>query len=63
VPRSKKVNKFDIKQCKQVSVYNVKQAVEYSNYLNLPKYSHVSNAVINPSPIRKRPEKKKATPD
>ena len=63
VPRSKKTKQFDIKQCKEVKVFDVTQAKEYSNYLNLPKYSHVNNAVINPSPIKRRASPKKVTPN
>ena len=34
-------------------VYPVQESKWYEDYLDLPKYSHVSMAVIHPSPVRK----------
>ena len=39
----------------RVRVAKVSAAKEFETFRSLPKYNHVSLAVINPSPIKKRP--------
>ena len=42
---------------------DLSQAVEYSDYLKMPKYSHVSMAVINPSSPSKRRNRPPSSPE
>ena len=47
----------------QINVHNVSQAKEYEAFRCLPKFNHVSMAVIHPSPKKKRPVPRKPEPD
>ena len=43
----------------QINVQHVSQAKEFEEFRRLPKFNHVSMAVIHPSPKKKKPAPKK----